>query len=317
MSVEIKLLLACFFPVHLLSGQILYETDFDDFPVGPNQWTRPAEWESNDNSSGAQSIDDDVLPALLNTATLGFARPQNTFTTVFLDLGFDPANAPSPIVEIDTLIGIEDSSNDFRDQFYLTLYNSSGDRLAAILFDNSNDPDEFGIWRENSNTSFDTSYDFIPGELFNLFATIDFESNTWSADIDGIPLFERAPFTNNSGPLDLGFLAFEWDLDSSLTFFHGNNFLLVADLFIRNVESAPVPVTFLTIDQGGAPALTWTTAVGWADQVQFSTDLITWQDTLPDSTYDNISVPSTVTYRDTSSGRGITRFYRILRTPDL
>lgn len=311
------LLLAFSSPAALVPGEILYETDFDSFPVGPNEWTSAPEWASNDNSSGAQAIDDDVLPALLNTASLGFARPAATFTTVTLNLGFDPVETGNPILEIDTLVGIEDSTNGRRDDFFLTCYDSSGNRLASIRFDNE-DPaatdTQFGIWREDSSTQFDTLVDFIPGELFNLFVTINLENNSWSADLGGIPLFDQAEFTDRTGPPNLGFLAFEWDLASPTTLGHGDNFLLVADLIVRNVTEAPTPVVSASSNPDGKLSLSWETAVGWTDQVQFSTDLISWDNSLPDATFGNIDAPSTVTFVD--PGADPTRYYRVLRRAD-
>ncbi|MFT6863561.1 MAG: hypothetical protein ACJAVK_002122, partial [Akkermansiaceae bacterium] len=70
-----KLFFLLLFIVSNLRAEVLYETDFDDFTTGANQWSANASWTSNDTTSGAQSIDDDVVPALLKTASLGFARP--------------------------------------------------------------------------------------------------------------------------------------------------------------------------------------------------------------------------------------------------
>jgi hypothetical protein len=46
----------------------LYEADLDVFPVGNNQCVGSDGWKSNDNSAGAQSIDAELIPPLLQTA---------------------------------------------------------------------------------------------------------------------------------------------------------------------------------------------------------------------------------------------------------
>lgn len=303
-----------------LHADILYETDFDDFPVGNNQWAGTDGWITNDSTSGAQSIDSELIQALLNTASLGFNRPASTFTFVALNLGYDHLATGFPLVEIDTILGIEDSSNNRRDDFFLSIYNSAGNRLASVRFDNQS-PDanntQYGIWREDGEDQFDTLLDFIPGELFNLFVTLDLENKTWSADIGGNPLFENAQLTNTAHPVNFGLLAFEWQLDAASTFAYGDNFLVVADLIVRSVTPEPNPpfVVTHTFDSSNNLTLTWQTSVGSWDKVQFSTDLENWQDSLPDSTFNNITSSSTVNFTDTTTPKGPRRYYRVLRTP--
>ena len=234
-----KTFLPLLFLIHTIQGEILYDTDFDNFPAGANNWSGNDGWISNDITSGAQAIDENVLPSLLKTATLGFAQPTSRFTFIALDLEYDHIASDKPVVEIDTLIGIEDSTNDRRDDFYFSIYNADGDRLASIRFDNES-PDtpnsQFGIWRVSDTNQFDTLFDFTLGELFNLVATVDLEENVWSASIDEIPIFENAQFSNTNTPLDFGFLAFEWELASLAPYNYGDNFLLVADLSIQSVD---------------------------------------------------------------------------------
>ena len=310
------------FLIHPVQGEILYDTDFDNFPAGANNWSGNDNWISNDTTSGAQTIDGNVLPALLNTATLGFSQPISRFTFVALDLDYDHLATEKPIVEINTLIGIEDSTNDQRDDFYLSIYNTDGNRLASIRFDNEG-PDttnsQFGIWRENSTSQFDTLFDFALGELFNLVAAVDLENNTWSASIDSIPMFENAQFSNTGDPINFGFLAFEWAITALSTSDHGDNFLLVADISIQSVDTQSVgDMTRVEVthqfDSLGGINLNWQTAVGWTDQVEYSTDLITWFDDLPESTFEGTDTPTTINFSHAKDPEEAYRFYRVNRT---
>ena len=303
----------------ILHAEVLYETDFEAFSVGINQWSGTEGWISNDNTSGAQSIDGDLIPALQNTASLGFNQPAGDLTFVAKPINYDHVTAGAPIVKIDTLLGIEDSTNGRRDDFFLSVYNSAGNRLASIRFDNEDptvDGTLFGFWRDDGLLQHDTILDFIHGELFNLFITIDLENNLWSADIDGNPLFENAQFTATNNPVNLGLVSFEWDVDAPTPNQHGNNFLLVADLAITNsaVTTPPINVSY-TVNESDHITLSWQTAVGFDDQVQHSSDLITWQDTLPNSSFTGVSSAIAVYFTDESPDRGPTRFYRIRRSP--
>ena len=313
----VKTFFTLLFLIHTIHGEILYDTDFDTFPAGPNNWSGNDNWISNDTISGAQTIDGNVLPGLLNTATLGFSQPTSQFTFVALDLDYDHIASEKPIVEINTLIGIEDSTNNQRDDFYLTIYNTVGNRLASIRFDNQHPEitnSQFGIWRENSTSQFDTLFDFAVGELFNLIATVDLEENTWSASIDSIPIFEDAQFSNSSDPINFGFLAFEWALTALSTSNHGDNFLLVADISIQSVgDMTKVEVTH-QFDSLGGINLNWQTAVGWTDQVEYSTDLITWFDDLPESTFEGPDTPTAINFSHAKDPEEAYRFYRVNRT---
>jgi len=131
-----KLLLVPLLLASHLRADVIYETDFDDFATGANQWSANASWTSNDTTSGAQSIDEDVLPALLKTASLGFVRPARDVIFVALDLGYDHIASGAPVVEIDTLIGIEDSTNNRRDDFssvFTTLAATASHPFVSIM----------------------------------------------------------------------------------------------------------------------------------------------------------------------------------------
>ena len=300
----------------VLHAGVLYETDFDDFPVGADNWSGFDGWISNNTVSGAQGIDDMVIPALLKTASLGFVQPLNDFTFVALNLGYDHVAAGAPIVEVDTLLGIEDSTNNRRDDFYLSIYNSGGDRLASIRFDNQS-PDtpesQFGFWREDGVNQFDTLIDFVPGELYNLVATIDLENDTWSVDVDAVPLFTDAPFTSTNNPVNFGWLAFEWDITASSTHGYGDNFLLVADVVIQSLVEVPELDVTPSFGPSGSVLLSWETVAGWSDQIEYSTDLINWQSDLPNSTF---TAPGSAIFTDISGTGGEARYYRVRRTPE-
>ena len=109
-------------------AELLYFTDFDEFPEGDNKWDDFDGWQASDNTSGAQAIVADLLGgALGNTATLGFNRPNRALTTVAKSIGYDPIATGNPLVTFNLLFGVEDSTdftNYRRDDFFITFYNT-------------------------------------------------------------------------------------------------------------------------------------------------------------------------------------------------
>ncbi|MDC0298869.1 hypothetical protein OAL51_01255 [bacterium] len=67
----------------------------------------------------------------------------------------------------------------------------------------------------------------------------------------------------------------------------------------------------------GGINLNWQTAVGWTDQVEYSTDLITWFDDLPESTFEGTDTPTAINFSHAKDPEEAYRFYRVnrIRTP--
>jgi len=315
-KVAISLLLS----ISFLPAATLYSTDFEEFTAGINRWAGTGGWFSNDTTSGAQTIDQDLIAGggLGKTASLGFRRPLNLLTTVAKSINHSVATTGLSRIQISTLLGIEDSTNGRRDDFYLSIYNAAGNRLASIRFDN--DPpaalgSQYGIWREDGVSQFDTQLDFIHGELYELFITVDVSANTWSASIGGVALFENAPFTATAQARDFGIIAFEWRLSGLGTLAWGDNFLLVSDLSVRSVPNGDSPFTSaVSRNAGGEHVVSWQADAGNDYQLQYSPDLITWFDDLPASAFPGFTSTVQKAYTDTTAPRPDKRFYRVRRT---
>jgi len=67
----------------------------------------------------------------------------------------DPATEGSATIEIDTLIGIQDSTNGHSDSFFVSLYNQQGQFLPAIQLTNENQL--YQIWRDDGITNTNTN----------------------------------------------------------------------------------------------------------------------------------------------------------------
>ena len=122
-------------------------------------------------------------------------NPRSTLVFVAKPINYTPQSGDFPLVRVETLVGIQDSfAKTARDSFFVSIYNSSGLYLAGIRFDNRQAT--YGIWRaDGANPDHDTGVIFYRGELHLLSFIVNLPANRWSAELDGVPLFENAPFT--------------------------------------------------------------------------------------------------------------------------
>ena len=296
-------------------AELLYTTDFEAFPAGPDRWVgfAPDPWLGNSIGSGSHGVDDDQVAVLGKTAYLGANQPNTTLVTVARQIDHDPATSGAARITVDCLLGIEDSTNGRRDSFFLSIYNSTGTWLAALRF--SNELATFGIWREDGvNAPVDTGVPFLPGELHLVGIEIDFTSNRWQADLDGIPLFTDAPFTASAGPRDLGSFAVEWQIAGNSAAEFGDNWMLFADCTLWAIPAAEEDFAIDSLLPGpGSTTLEFTGDPGWTYQVEYSSDLSQWHADLPGAIISGLEQKQQVLFTD-STAPGSGRFYRIART---
>jgi len=218
----------------------LYKTDFENFTAGSDNWVGTDGWLGNSTGTGSHGIDQDVIPGggLGKTAFLGYKKPSKTFVSVAKPIQYTPGAGDLDVIEIETLVGIQDSSvgNDNRDSFFVSVFNKADQYLAGVRF--SNIPESYGLWREDGVGSTDTGLVFVKGELHLLFMRIDLATNTWSATLDGLPLFTNAQFNASGKAVEMGYLAYEWQITSGNTLTSGDNWMLVADAVVRNWQQS-------------------------------------------------------------------------------
>jgi len=222
------------------SARDLYKTDFENFPAGTDKWVGTDGWLGDSIGTESHGIDQDIIPngALGKTAFLGYKKPSVPFVSVYKPIQYTPSAGDLNIIEIETLVGIQDSlvGNDNRDSFFVSVWNKTGNYLAGIRF--SNIPESYGLWREDGLRSTDTGVVFVKGELHLLFVRIDLATNTWSAELDGLPLFTNAQFNASGKTIEMGYLAYEWQITSGNTSNYGDNWMLVADAVVRNWQQS-------------------------------------------------------------------------------
>ena len=104
--------------------------------------------------------------------------------------------------------------------------------------------------------------------------------NVWSADLDGIPLFEEIAFTATESTRNVAGVAVEWEILD--TTFPGDNWLLFDDFSLALVgEESSIPDAAGGTPQierlaDGSMLLTWNTEPSVRYQIEYSDDAIEW-----------------------------------------
>ncbi|MCX6878248.1 MAG: hypothetical protein NTW21_31215 [Verrucomicrobia bacterium] len=295
---------------------VLYRTDFETFTSGNDRWAGTDGWMGNSTGVAVHGIDQDVIVGggLGKTAFIGFSQPSATLVFVAKPIHYSPQAGDLPLVRVESLVGIQDSfAKTARDSFFVSIYDSGGGYLAGIRFDNR--PATYGIWRaDGANPDHDTGVIFYRGELHLLSFVIDLPANRWSAELDGIPLFENAPFTATTRPVGFGFLAYEWQLGATTAAGYGDNWMLIADAVVRSVPAGIEPFRLASlVRSAAATTLTWPGQQGFDYQVEYSDNLADWRSDMPGAAFPAIATDQTLTFQDVTPGLA-RRFYRVLRT---
>ena len=293
-----------------------YSTDFSSFDVGADTWANAEGWQSTSTNEAVQGILLDALPGLGNSAYLGANPTTNLSVSVSRDFNLDPIALSETLVDFETTLGIADSTNSFRDSFFISIKNQAGFRLGSIRF--SNEPTSFGIWREDGAQQHDTGIDLPIDTLFLFSFRIDYLSNTWSAFVSGSPIFINQPFNQTGEILDLGSLSFDWQIASTNAAESGDNFLIVDELTISStaVVQPPFPVQSMGLSSENAPQISWTAEPGYNYQLQYSNDYSLWRSDLPGSFFGGFIFNAPITYTDHSATNAQFRVYRINRASE-
>ena len=294
------------------SDRDLYRTDFSSFTVGEDQLVGTEGWTGTNATEGVHGIDDGFVDGQGKTAYLGANVPAEGTSVVSLDRVMD--ESATGVVRFQTIVGITESVGFGTDTFSFGFFNDDGEVLGAIRFDTS--LLDFGVWTDDGNEATHTGEDFLSDFVHALTATIDLRSNVWSADLDGIPLFEAIPFTASDATRSVAGVTVEWEIQDSAD--PGDNWLLFDDLSLSVIgETTEQPQenrNALDIERmtDGSMRLSWDAQPLGRYQIEHSQDGITWQRDLLDQELvpDDSSV--TLEYIDTTSVRVTRRFYRVI-----
>jgi len=153
---------------------------------------------------------------------IGFTAPTDTAGTLTVwrpIITAVPGN--QPLVKFSTLMAIGDSTNEHFDDFRWSAYNTSGQRLFTLDFDNYALEVNYAL--DDVNGFVPTGKKFDPNKIYELVIIMDLAHNKWSARIDDIPLVTDKAITTTFASLALGDVDAVWSIRDTAN--PGNNFM--------------------------------------------------------------------------------------------
>ena len=194
---------------------------------------------------GSGSGGNGILPTGFNgqgqSAYIGFdaPHPTNSNLVVWKLVNFNPIAAGFPIVKFTVQMRIEDSTNSKWDDFRWSLYNTQGNRLFSLSFDN--DFLDVAYLLDGTNTIAVTNVKFTNSVPYVLTVTMNFTSNRWSASLGNALIATNKLITTTNAPLTLGDVDAVWLVNQiSNTNAPGNNYMIF-DNYLITAESVTVP----------------------------------------------------------------------------
>lgn len=285
----------------------LYETRFEyaeGFRTnlalgGQNGWTMAG--------SGGNGIVTNYILGLGQQGYVGYYPPNvgDRLLSVWKPVNFAPSNAA--LVRFSVEMSVIDSTTTDRDEFYWTVYNTAGQRLFGVRFDNY----DLSIHHELDNgTNYPTGWFFENSTSYTLGITMSFASNRWNAFLNGTHIVTNQPITTQGAARTLGDVDAEWYLGVPNQ--PGNNYLLFDNY---KITADPLPAVIPTVQApvaaGGGSQLV---RVNGKDNAQYaieaSTNLVSWS-----ALKTNVVTGGYFDHLDTGAAELRQRFYRARWVP--
>ena len=197
------------------------------------------------SGSGGNGLITNAIPGQGQSAYIGFdaPNPADDSLVIWKPINFNAVAAGYPVVKFSTQMWIEDSTNSFYDIFRWSIYNTQGDRLFSLDFDN--DFLDISYLLDGTNNIQFTTNQFVNATTYTLMVTMDFASNRWSASFNGAIIATNQFITTTNAPLNLGDVDAVWLVNQiSSTNAPGDNYMIF-DNYTITAEMPPAQVQFL------------------------------------------------------------------------
>lgn len=197
------------------------------------------------SGTGGNGLITNAISGQGQSAYIGFdaPNPADDSLVIWKPINFNAVAAGYPVVKFSTQMRIEDSTNSFYDIFRWSIYNTQGDRLFSLDFDN--DFLDISYLLDGTNNIQFTTNQFVNATTYTLMVTMDFASNRWSASFNGAIIATNQFITTTNAPLNLGDVDAVWLVNQiSSTNAPGDNYMIF-DHYTITAEMPPAQVQFL------------------------------------------------------------------------
>ena len=204
------------------------------------------------------------------------------------------------------VMSIVDSSNEQRDNFRWSAYNTEGFRLFTLDFDNETKDIAFAL--DDGEPLQTTGYEFENSVFYDLTMEMDFQSNQWTASIGGVVVVDALPMTTQGNRLDLADMDAIWAIYDPRN--PGDNFLVFDDYRLESFDRAlPIPsISIVGLLSDGQCVLRLQGEPNTRWSVSHSNDLSVWQEASSDVSLGN---DGTASWIDSTAPGQSHRFYRV------
>jgi len=326
------------------AGEIYY-TGFENFPAGNDTIAGTDGWTGSASHaglglSGVDAEADHLVIGIGNAAFIGgnnnvLAPTVSRTVNVRRTFNLNPVALDQEVMRFHTVFGIKDSTfagfQTRRDNFDFAFYNSSGQLIGFMQFDNTTlDPltqaPAQRVWRSSHNgtalVKVDTGVRFFYDVLMLLSVRINFRTNRWTVSLDDLTLFNDQPFYTGPNARNLGTIAVQMQITGTgmhpVTMQSGpapdDNYMLFDDFALR-LDPVPTPVfQNITTGPAGETKLTWQTEALYHYEVQYTENLTTWRNDLPGASWTASLTGSSPVFTDAAAAVQRRRLYRVLQT---
>lgn len=293
-------------------SRVLYQTGFESAEgfSGTHSLSGQAGWMSF--GSGGNGIVTNYFADGGQQAWMGASPPSGTDDSLSLlhPVAFTPSPGRSEVVTFSVVMAIMDSTTTNRDDFRWSIYNSQGNRLFSLDFDNSTLGVSYGL--DDNKGFIDTGVGFTNSSIYELSISLNFARNLWSASANGLALVTGKPITTQLNTrLDLADIDAVWlprDLKTP-----GDNYLLFDDysVVLQHLDSIPPVLQFVNRLTDGQVVLKLSGEPNLHYTFEATTDLKTWTPIQKLLTPDN----GIVLCLDPGAAGFPTRIYRAYQSP--
>ena len=242
-------------------------------------------------------------------AFIGFSLPDSVETVEFFNLFHTvtitnfPDNAP--IIHFDVAMEFADSTNNERDVFGWVVYNSNGDGLFSLDFNNQTRVISYAL--DDDEGAISTGFFFEHDIVYDLRISMNFHRNLWCATMNETVIVNNQPITTKNVELTFGGVDAVWGISAPGR--PGNNHMFFDDYSIT--RAGPPRIAPRVSIQGVLPDGKCVLRVfGELDaeyQIETSSDLNIWT---PIKTGRTSADEGILDFVDDQAPRFSTRFYR-------
>ncbi len=193
------------------------------------------------SGTGGNGLLTNAIPGQGQQAYIGFdaPNPADDSLVIWKPIDFNAVAAGYPVVKFSTQMKITDSTTSRYDIFRWSIYNTQGNRLFSLDFDN--DFLDIGYLLDGTNQVVFTTNKFVNTATYTLTVTMNFASNRWSASFNNALIATNKAITTTNAPLNLGDVDAVWLVNQiSGTNAPGDNYMLF-DNYTITAETIPVP----------------------------------------------------------------------------